>query len=771
MQSEKNMQKCGKPPEKGPQGSGDLDPEPLEEFDNSHETNSSSHMEDVSPSCLVPRETEADATPKANSVKSHGSLDAVRSSAEVLVATVAHSMRCLDSELTTSGREGSTTSDLDNDGIVAEKNKPAHLSNAKVHVEMRSHEVCRDDESIDGKKHLCEQRDMQSTGDQKLNSFSLDDTHQTPQTWSLCAEGNNKKRQAIACAFFAKGWCIKGNSCTFLHQNGSTGGDAGKDTGKINMLSNSQMEGSFQCADTVTSSGPSGLLQEHVSLVHDGKSGKDDKLDDPMFFIHQENLGFRSEMEYQHVKSVINEFQQSPFERDDSREGLMPHPVLSAPVHPLFTNEGLKVYSSPFEELPAHRTLNFQHQQFNSIQSGSEDLHFRNLVRGARGVQETAGRCFIGSEVTGRPSPFDLPTLTSKNESLLSNAPNYRFVSNGLLKYGIHGNASSPSVYDRNGRQSVSPNQSSCLTIFDNISKLDECSSYMANTSSVMPALAYALDRDRSSYYGGISPMSKLECQYKLSRDDIEYSLSSSGSRPRNSPSYYTSSENGKLMHIDASNPSASGGYTTSSYSYSWEPSVPFRSSFLHASARLLSESPCDSIHDSIEPSSKGANGTSQASDFVNGNNFGNTLPEPSSSSNIITGFDDKSFQKETSFHDAKVGKGAYLPRESHDDVAHLAGDEKDIKETKAMKCFRAVLIDFVKELVRPSWQHGNLSKDAHKLVVKKSVGKVLSSMHSHQMPSNSEAIEQFLSLSRPKISKLVQGYVAKYAKAREATK
>ncbi|KAF3793394.1 Zinc finger CCCH domain-containing protein 36, partial [Nymphaea thermarum] len=606
MQSEKNMQKCGKPPEKGPQGSDVLDPEPLEEFDNSHETNSSSHMEDVGPSCFVPRETEADATPKANSVKSHGSFDTVRSSAEVLVATVAHSMRCLDSELTTSGREGSMTSDLDNDGIVAEKNKPAHLSNPKEHVEMRFHEVCRNDESIDGKKHLCEQRDMQSTGDQKPNSFSLDDTHETPQTWSLCAEGNNTKRQAIACAFFTKGWCIKGNSCTFLHQNGGTGGDAGKDTGKINMLSNSQMEGPFQCADTVTSSGPSGLLQEHVSLGHDGKSGKDDKLDDPMFFIHQENLGFRSELEYQHVKSVINEFQQSPFERDNSREGLMPHPVLGAPVHSLFTNEGLKVCSSPFEELPAHRTLNFQHQQFNSIQSGSEDLHFRNLVRGARGVQESAGRCFIGSEVIGRPSPFDLPTLTSKNESSLSNAPNY----------------------------------------------------------------------------------------------------------------------------------------------------------------------------------SKGANGTSQASDFVKDNNFGNTLPEPSSSSNIITGFDDKSFEKETSFHDAKVGKGAYLPRgeqkflmpikkisgngtsadlptasntESHEDVAHLVGDEEEVKETKAMKCFRAVLIDFVKELVRPSWQHGNLSKDAHKLVVKKSVGKVLSSMHSHQMPSNSEAIEQFLSLSSPKISKLVQ--------------
>lgn len=33
------------------------------------------------------------------------------------------------------------------------------------------------------------------------------------------AEFDGNKKQKIACEFYAKGWCIKGNSCRFLHVN------------------------------------------------------------------------------------------------------------------------------------------------------------------------------------------------------------------------------------------------------------------------------------------------------------------------------------------------------------------------------------------------------------------------------------------------------------------------------------------------------------------------------------------------------------------------
>lgn len=86
-------------------------------------------------------------------------------------------------------------------------------------------------------------------------------------------------------------------------------------------------------------------------------------------------------------------------------------------------------------------------------------------------------------------------------------------------------------------------------------------------------------------------------------------------------------------------------------------------------------------------------------------------------------------------------------------------------KEAKALKHFRAALIDFVKELVKPTWREGNLSKEAHKIIVKKTVDRILSTVPTHQIPSTSESVELYLSSSKPKIAKLVEGYIDKCGK------
>ncbi|XAR59172.1 hypothetical protein NMG60_11014858 [Bertholletia excelsa] len=86
-------------------------------------------------------------------------------------------------------------------------------------------------------------------------------------------------------------------------------------------------------------------------------------------------------------------------------------------------------------------------------------------------------------------------------------------------------------------------------------------------------------------------------------------------------------------------------------------------------------------------------------------------------------------------------------------------------KESKALKHFRAALIEFVKEFVKPAWREGLISKDAHKIIVKKAVHKVLSTLQPRQTPNTPELIKQYLSASEPKISKLVEGYVVKYGK------
>ncbi|XP_039019679.1 protein FRIGIDA-ESSENTIAL 1-like [Hibiscus syriacus] len=87
-------------------------------------------------------------------------------------------------------------------------------------------------------------------------------------------------------------------------------------------------------------------------------------------------------------------------------------------------------------------------------------------------------------------------------------------------------------------------------------------------------------------------------------------------------------------------------------------------------------------------------------------------------------------------------------------------------KESKAMRHFHAALVDLIKELLKPTWREGHLSKDAHNTIVKKAVDKVLGSIQPHQVPVTFESVEHYLSLSQPKIARLVEGYMNKYRKS-----
>lgn len=78
-------------------------------------------------------------------------------------------------------------------------------------------------------------------------------------------------------------------------------------------------------------------------------------------------------------------------------------------------------------------------------------------------------------------------------------------------------------------------------------------------------------------------------------------------------------------------------------------------------------------------------------------------------------------------------------------------------QESKEMRQFRGALIELVKELLKPKWREGSLSKDAHNKIVKKAVDKILSAFQPQQIPPTLEAVTQYLSACRPKISKLVE--------------
>ncbi|XVF11772.1 hypothetical protein REPUB_Repub08aG0057000 [Reevesia pubescens] len=92
-------------------------------------------------------------------------------------------------------------------------------------------------------------------------------------------------------------------------------------------------------------------------------------------------------------------------------------------------------------------------------------------------------------------------------------------------------------------------------------------------------------------------------------------------------------------------------------------------------------------------------------------------------------------------------------------------GKSKRSKDSRSMKIFKVALADFVKEVLKPSWQQGNMSKEAFKTIVKKTVDKVSGAMKSHHIPKSRAKIDHYIESSQRKLTKLVMGYVDKYVK------
>ncbi|KAJ0967785.1 hypothetical protein J5N97_024702 [Dioscorea zingiberensis] len=107
-------------------------------------------------------------------------------------------------------------------------------------------------------------------------------------------------------------------------------------------------------------------------------------------------------------------------------------------------------------------------------------------------------------------------------------------------------------------------------------------------------------------------------------------------------------------------------------------------------------------------------------------------------------------------------------PGEIEIDQIQSPGKSKN-KDSRSMKLFKVVLADFVKEVLKPSWRQGNMSKEAFKTIVKKTVDKVSGAMASHQIPKSQGKINQYIESSRKKLTKLVMGYVQKYVKTLRA--
>uniref|UniRef100_A0A2P2K5K1 C3H1-type domain-containing protein n=1 Tax=Rhizophora mucronata TaxID=61149 RepID=A0A2P2K5K1_RHIMU len=91
--------------------------------------------------------------------------------------------------------------------------------------------------------------------------------------------------------------------------------------------------------------------------------------------------------------------------------------------------------------------------------------------------------------------------------------------------------------------------------------------------------------------------------------------------------------------------------------------------------------------------------------------------------------------------------------------------ESKKSKDAKGIRAFKFALVQFVKEVLKPKWKEGQMSKDAYKNIVKKVVDKVTGTMQGSNVPQTQEKIEQYLSFAKPKLTKLVQAYVDKLPK------
>ncbi|GAB4848267.1 hypothetical protein Ancab_002934 [Ancistrocladus abbreviatus] len=117
-----------------------------------------------------------------------------------------------------------------------------------------------------------------------------------------------------------------------------------------------------------------------------------------------------------------------------------------------------------------------------------------------------------------------------------------------------------------------------------------------------------------------------------------------------------------------------------------------------------------------------------------------------------------------------KLGEGINRPLEKQplEEAAVDGGpeDRKKAKELKGIRSFKFALAEFVKELLKPTWKEGQVSKEVYKTIVKKVVDKVMDTVQGAHIPQTKEKVDQYLSFSKPKLSKLVQAYVEKYQKS-----
>ncbi|KAH0454623.1 hypothetical protein IEQ34_016547 [Dendrobium chrysotoxum] len=595
---------------------------------------------------------------------------------------------------------------------------------------------------------------------EKINSQLLEDLTPTcghtpqrrPRSSSPGSEPDRmNKRLANICVFYARGWCIKGNSCKFLHQEDGVI--------KIEQQTKEDKSGNNRALDSRATTGSekiserskisSALLESNPK----GSLGCNSQLQRALVRTYGIGSHMTSQLADNYDIHSKGEFQQSDHVQAD--------------------------YSSTREE---NKKTYGKMSHFESIverQPVDAFLSRRHLIEGK-----------LVNEINKEDSPYDM-TISGRTrpvDTFLSNAKHY---SDGSATSSIlHQNSNSLSPYGKTEGNAIRSMQSHFLNQESyNSHSLEDSQNSRLGGSFPFPQLDYRRSRAGTPPTSGSTRNTEYLEGHSLLDLDRRYRGSGSISLTRDSSPYNSRSERNMIHH---NIPSDLTSRQTKKIQYdAWEPSQPFRPSLAIGTKSISSPSQYDPILDSIEPATANARDcfhTSRMTPFQNASFFPTKTENASSWDGMLA--------KNVSLHDSSAHASAdvfftstklegannsipsneklwnsdrLLERSNYKD-AELGGEWKNIdksrniKESKALKIFHTALVDLVKELLKPWWREGQLSKDAHKTVVKKSVEKVLSALQSHQIPSTQEAINQYLTTSRQKIFKLVEGYAQKHA-------
>jgi hypothetical protein len=120
------------------------------------------------------------------------------------------------------------------------------------------------------------------------------------------------------------------------------------------------------------------------------------------------------------------------------------------------------------------------------------------------------------------------------------------------------------------------------------------------------------------------------------------------------------------------------------------------------------------------------------------------------------------------------IGEGGQSCRETKGDKTTKGVATRASKHKQKNKCqpkargltlLRKNIGGYAKELLKPKWQEGIMTKEAFKTIIKKTVDKVTRTIKPDHIPNNEEKVTSYMNSARPKILKLVQGYLRKYVK------